>query len=93
MNLEELKVWEQDARRALSGRYSAEEIEIIMEWFAYIKGQEERELVGNEAVEGMLVFVNAKGRHDLYNSLMARAFVYAPHILEEHKARRAAGLP
>ncbi len=89
MNLEQLKVWERDADVALSGRYNAEERAIIMDWFRHIKGQDERDLIGNEQVEAMLVFVTAGGKHDTYNSLMARLFIYAPFILEEHQQLNA----
>ena len=83
MNQQEYTRWEEDARRALSGRYSASEIDIILHWFRNIKGSGERDLIGDNEVEAMLVFTGARDRHDLYNSLMARLFVYAPLILEE----------
>lgn len=83
MNKEEYLRWEADARRALAGRYSDVEIEVILDWFRNIKGSDERELIGNEEVDAMLKFVCARERFDLYNSLMARLFVYAPLILEE----------
>ena len=82
MNQEEYKVWEQDAARALSGRYNQAEIETVLEWFRRIKGAEERDLIGHDEVEAMLLFVQAQGNFDLYNSLMARLFIYAPLILK-----------
>lgn len=82
MNQEEFKVWEHDAARALSGRYNQEEIETVLEWFRRIKGAEERDLIGDKALEGMSAFVAAKDNFDLYNSLMARLFIYAPLILK-----------
>jgi len=89
MNQEEYRAWESDADVALSGRYVHAERKIILDWFRSIKGADERDLIGHEAVEAMLVFVCAQGKHDLYNSLMARAFIYAPFILEEAKAQSA----
>lgn len=86
MNQEEYAKWEQDARRALAGRYASEEIDVLLSWFRSIKGADERDLIGHEAVEAMLVFTDAQGHFDLYNSLMARVFVYAPLILAEAKA-------
>ncbi len=86
MNEKEYLKWQQDARRALSGRYSDDEIDIVLSWFRGIKGQAERDMVGSAEVDAMLVFVSAGKRFDMYNSLMARLFVYAPFILDEAKA-------
>lgn len=83
MDQEQYAQWEDDARRALTGRYGAADIETILSWFRSIKGADERELVGHKEVEAMLTFVSARGNFDLYNSLMARLFVYAPLILLE----------
>lgn len=88
MNAEQYAAWEQDAARALSGRYTPQEVAIIIRWFSFIKGAGERDLVGDEAVEAMLVFVGARGRFDVYNSLMARLFIYAPFIIEEARQRQ-----
>lgn len=85
MNHEEYLRWETDAARALSGRYTEEERGIILRWFRHIKGQEERDLIGNEEVDAMLKFVGAADNFDLYNSLMARLFIYAPLILKEER--------
>lgn len=93
MNREQYAQWRADAARALSGRYKPEEIEIVLDWFDGIKGQEERDLIGSDEVDAMLVFVSARGAHDLYNSLMARVFVYAPFILKEDAERVANGWP
>ena len=87
MNHEEYLQWERDAEMALLGRYSPDDIRTILDWFRCIKGSSERALIGDEAVESMLVFTGAVEPFDLYNSLMARAFVYAPLILAE--ARQA----
>lgn len=84
MNEEEWANWETDARLALSGIYKEDEITIVLDWFRSIKGARERELIGDEAVEAMLTFVTARGKFNLYNSLMARIFIYAPLILEEN---------
>lgn len=81
MNVQEYERWEQDARRALSGRYASEEIDTILGWFRSIKSVDERELIGDAEVRAMLTFVAARGNFDLYNSLMARLFIYAPLIL------------
>lgn len=83
MNQEEYAQWELDAARALQSRYNQAQITCVLRWFRGIKGADERELVGDAAVDGMLVFVCAKDNFDIYNSLMARLFVYAPLILRE----------
>jgi hypothetical protein len=88
MNHEEYLRWKADADRALSGKYTAEERAIIVGWFDYMKGQDERELVGNEAVEAMLVFVQAGNNFEVYDSLMARLFIYAPLILKQEREDR-----
>ena len=91
MNQQEYQKWKDDAQAALLRIYTPEETEKVMDWFRHIKGQEERDLIGNDTVEAMLVFVTCRGRldgtrdfnsADTYNSLMARLFVYAPIILK-----------
>jgi hypothetical protein len=86
MTSEEFAQWENDAKRALEARYTAEEIEVVIDWFRRIKGEDERELIGNDEVEAMLVFAGARENFDLYNCLMARLFIYAPLILRENGA-------
>lgn len=85
MNAEQYKHWERDASQALHGRYSQNEIDIVLGWFRAIKGSGEEDLIGEEAVKAMSTFVVARGNFDLYNSLMARLFIYAPLILAVHK--------
>lgn len=84
MNTQEFQKWEQDARQALLNLYTPAETEVVLRWFRNIKGQEERDLVGNEEVESMLKFVCAQSNFNMYNSLMSRLFIYAPLILKEH---------
>lgn len=93
MNHEEYLQWERDAEMALLGRYSPDDIRIILDWFRSIKGSDERALIGDEAVDAMLVFTSAVKPFDLYNSLMARAFVYAPLILAEARRDEARQQP
>ena len=83
VNQTEYKAWEEDARRALSGRYCLADIGTVLDWFRSIKGADERDLIGNDEVEAMLTFTGARDNHDLYNSLMARLFIYAPLILAQ----------
>lgn len=83
MNEQEYKKWESDARRALSGKYGAGEIETVLDWFRGIRSADERDLIDNEAVDAFLVFTKAQDPFDLYDSLMARAFIYAPLILRD----------
>lgn len=83
MNREEYAKWEEDAARALSGRYTPAEIKIVLDWFRSIKGADERDLAGNEEVECFLKVSNARDNFDLYKSLMCRLFIYAPLILKE----------
>lgn len=87
MNSAEYAKWEQDAALALSGRYTPAEIKTLLDWFRCIKGADEIDLIGAEAVEAMLVFTGAMPEFDLYSSLMARLFVYAPLILAEEQRR------
>jgi hypothetical protein len=90
MTLDELQVWEDDARVALSGKYNPGEVKIIMDWFRYMKGSDEYELMGEAAVEGILTATRAMGESwSLYNSLMARLFIYAPLILKEEAQRQS----
>lgn len=79
----EYRKWEAEARVALACRYTTEETDEVLNWFRTIKGSKERDLIGSDAMEGMLTFVAAKGGFDIYNSLMARLFIYAPLILQK----------
>jgi hypothetical protein len=83
MNQDEYKKWEKDASLSLSGKYTQSEIKTVIDWFRTIKGAEERDLIGDEEVAAMLKFVCAKNNFDLYNTFMARLFIYAPLILKE----------
>lgn len=83
MNKEEYLKWRMDAATCLMLRYNAEDTEKVLCWFDYIKGREERELVGDESVECMLKFVTSCDNFDMYNSLMCRLFIYAPLILKQ----------
>lgn len=67
-------------RAALSRRYSADTVKLVLDWFRNIQRADERDLVGGQELDGMLVFTSACGNHDLYNSLMARLLIYAPLI-------------
>ena len=84
MNEELFKQWCVDAKRALSGRYTEPETEIIVEWFSRIKASDERRLIGDNGIESMLEFFNSAGYVDVYSSMMCRLFIYAPLILKEH---------
>lgn len=83
MNNEEYKKWEEEASRALCGKYSSSEIKVILDWFRSIKGSDERDLIGNDRVEAMLKFVDNGPKWSLYDSMMARLFIYAPLIIDE----------
>lgn len=83
MNQEEYVKWMVDATAALSRIYSAEDTEIVIEWFRHIRGSHEYELIGTDQVEAMLVFVTSGNCFSVYNSMMARLFIYAPIILKE----------
>lgn len=88
MNQQDYCIWEEDARRALSGRYAFADRETILDWFRRIDGANERDLIGSEAVDAIQVFTGARAQFDRYNSLMARLFIYAPLILNEAKQSR-----
>lgn len=89
MNEQEWKQWLLDARACLicTHKYSDTEISTIIDWFKHIKGSDERHLIGDKAVDAHSVIVQASikrlGSFDLYGSLMARLFIYAPLILKE----------
>lgn len=75
--------WKRDARRALLGIYTDEAIDTILEWFDYLKGRKERELVGNDVVDALGSVWDSIGDFDVYRSMMVRLFLYAPFILKE----------
>ncbi len=89
MNEQEWKNWLLDARACLicTKKYSGEEISKIMTWFQHIRGSDERALIGDKAVDALSVVnkatIDRTGSFDLYGSLMARLFIYAPLILKE----------
>jgi hypothetical protein len=81
-----MKKWEEDAARALSGIYTPAQSKTVLTWFRRMKGVDEEELIGKRAVQSMSTFVGAKDNFDVYSSLMARLFIYAPLILKEREA-------
>lgn len=82
MNEEQWKEWESNAKLALFPKYTPEEIDQVLKWFKSIKASKEKDLIGEEALSAMLTFVSAGDNFDMYNSLMARLFIYAPLILK-----------
>jgi len=81
MNEREYLKWQDDARAALSRIYTESEVETVLAWFRSIKGADERELVGDKAVDSMDLIYEAWDSFSLYHSLMARLWFYAPLIL------------
>lgn len=96
MNEQEWKQWLLDARACLicTNKYSNGEISQIINWFYHIRGSDERALIGDEAVDALSTVnkatINKLGCFDLYISLMARLFIYAPLILKERNTLDAA---
>lgn len=90
MNEQEWNHWLLDARACLicTHKYSNDEISKIIDWFYHIRGSNERYLIGDEAVDALSVVNKASmdrlDSFDLYNSLMARLFIYAPLILKDN---------
>ena len=82
MNEAEFEQWLKDAATCLACRYSKDEVETIMWWFRRIKGSDERRLIGKARLEAMSVFTEGP-QWSLYDSLMARLWVYAPYILKQ----------
>lgn len=81
MNEEQYKKWRHDAIDSLHVKYSLRECVQIVRWFDDIDTRKEINLVGEGVVESLL---NIFGKHfNLYDSLMIRAWVYAPYILKE----------
>ena len=89
MNSQEYYQWRQDAKDALMKLYSEEEAGIVLNWFDMIKGAKEHELLGQEKFEAMVAFTGIGIEQKvwkLYNTMMARLFMYAPLILKERNA-------
>jgi len=84
MNEEQFNKWIKDATNALMCVYSAEQAKIVVDWFETIKGRKERDLVGDTIVDKVTQHY-AKTGHGLYTSMMARLWLYAPAILDEHE--------
>ena len=82
MNQVEYDKFEVDARNALSGKYSPEQIHVILDWFQTIDTRGEINLIGIDRFDSMLIFIVNKP-FNLYDSLMARLFIYAPLILKK----------
>ena len=89
MNEKDWKQWLLDAQLCLicTKKYSGEEISTIIDWFYHIRGSDERALIGDEAIDALSIVnkatINRPCSFDLYGSLMARLFIYAPLILKE----------
>lgn len=82
MNQVEYDKFAVDARNALSGKYSPEQIDVILDWFQTIDTRGEINLIGIDRFDSMLIFIVNKP-FNLYDSLMARLFIYAPLILKK----------
>lgn len=80
--------WQEEARRALAKIYTDEAIEIILDWFDYVKGRKERELVGDAVVDALGSIWDSMDTFDFYSSWMIRLFLYAPAILKEASANQ-----
>lgn len=87
MNEEQYKHFLLDLFASLAMRYKADEANIIVEWFKHFRGSTEKELIGEERFEGLMALVAYHDGWDLYSVLMARAWIYAPFIFAEHKAK------
>jgi len=86
VNEREYAQWRTDALEALLKLYSEEDSNKILRWFDRIKGSEELSLIGQTAFDGMIAFTGIgldKKVWKLYNTMMARMFMYAPLILME----------
>ena len=90
MNEIEYAKWRKDAGEAMGRRgYTIGEIVYLLNWFDRIKGSGERDLIGEARLNAFSVFSCAKpmdGKWNLYDSMMARLFIYAPYIVEEYHA-------
>jgi len=84
----EFEIWKQDAKQALLNKYNEEDTNRILEWFTYFDGADEELLVGRKGTDAMQVFFKRMKPFDLYNSLMARIWLYAPYILEIYEVKR-----
>jgi hypothetical protein len=93
MNEEQYKKWSKDACEAMKRRgYTSQEIIILLCWFDCIKGSNERDLIGDARLTAFGIFSCAEpmdNKWSLYDSMMARLFIYAPYILEEYYAECA----
>ena len=80
MNEQEFDKWLEDATKALSVKYSAEDSTTIAEWFRSSDTKDEWNLIGDDALRSFSRLWDRK-HFNLYDSLMIRAWFYAPYIL------------
>lgn len=88
MTAQEFEAFLTDLRHVLTVKFSPEDIEVIVNWMSYMKTSDEKHLIGDKGVSSLQEVFEAlleSGGFDLYNTLMARAFLYAPMILNEHR--------
>jgi hypothetical protein len=82
MGKEEYEKWMRDALVCLMCKYSEEQARIVLDWFEQIRSRAERDLVGDAFVDAFCD--NLPVLHfSVYDSLMARMWIYAPYILEQ----------
>lgn len=82
MEREEYEKWLKDAMTCLMVKYTKEQAEVVVDWFKRIRGSDERDLIGSERVDHFLACMPDK-YWSVYDSMMARLWIYAPYILEE----------
>ncbi len=83
MNSEQYEQWKLDAFKCLLCKYTEAEANKILQFFDNIHGRDERELIGDARVDAMSIFV-VNTPFSLYDSFMARLWVYAPEILKQN---------
>lgn len=86
MNPDEYLKWQEDAYSALIRVYTEADTIKILDWFKYIKGSEERDLVGNRIVDSFdciyQAWNNGSDSSSIYHSMMVRLWVYSPFIVK-----------
>ncbi|HET8687940.1 MAG TPA: hypothetical protein VFM18_14965 [Methanosarcina sp.] len=88
MTAQEFEKFLVDLRIVLSIKFNEEDTNKIVTWMSYFKTSDEKYLIGEKGVSAFQeVFESLRESdgYDLYNTLMARAFLYAPMILDENK--------
>ncbi|QDB73971.1 hypothetical protein [Aeromonas phage 4L372D] len=88
MNEQQYYKWKADTYEALvaSGIYSAEQAQIVIDWFDSIKGTRERQWFVDELADALSKhWSDYPYENFVYKTMTTRAWLYADKILHKHK--------